>query len=454
MTAYKAPATTPQNLALERAYKLQNERNHDEAIALYTSIIQREFNNIQAIYNRGQCYDALGRFAEAANDYRTMLYYAPHHPKVWFKYGAMILMLHRHHEALAALEKSIDLDPLDPEAHHTLAGTLHTLSRDEEALKEWGIAHELNPDRVETAIGMAMTLLRQDAGRGRRGWELFETRRASGVTDLYPGIPLWLNQHNQPIHGKTILVRTEQGHGDTVQFLRYVYPLLGAGAIVYLETHPSMRRLVEVNFPDVKPFHPQHGDLLPEADWQTSLMSLPLAFPTPPSTDRLYLRVQPADVQTRDPRDPVTVGLCWHGGARPEDPSANAVDQRRSLNEEQSYRLLGHLQHRVRVVSLQVEDLPDVKDFYDTASIITGLDLVISVDTAVAHLAAALGKPVWLLNRFDSCWRWGNAPIADSHWYPTLRQFRQPVGMDWDTPIRDVVRALDEWLATSKEAAA
>ena len=143
-------------------------------------------------------------------------------------------------------------------------------------------------------------------------------------------------------------------------------------------------------------------------------------------------------------RYPSRLGYVWHGGARPEDPEANAVDRRRSIPTGQAEQLRGQLAMRAKVVSLQQEDMPDtVWDFYETARIVLGLDLVITVDTAVAHLAGALGVPVWVLNRFDSCWRWGVSGDT-SHWYASMRLFRQPTSGDWDTVIKRVLVALDK----------
>ena len=146
---------------------------------VFTDVLNRDPTNRTALFNRARARHKLGRFREAATDARKLVTLEPRFAKAWFVYGAALLMFHHDVDALAALEKSIDLDPLDPEAHHTYAGALHMLNRDEEAIREWSLAHQMDPSRAETAVGQAMTLLRQDAGRSQQGWQTFESRRAS-----------------------------------------------------------------------------------------------------------------------------------------------------------------------------------------------------------------------------------------------------------------------------------
>ncbi len=220
------------------------------------------------------------------------------------------------------------------------------------------------------------------------------------------------------------------------------------------------------------------GEPPPAFDLHCPLMSLPLAFGTRVETipsgvpylhadaqkiaqwrTRIEQEIAPQDVKDPSQRRMLKVGLAWAGGARPDEPGANRIDRRRSMHLSQFATLAAV--HDVTFVSLQkgppaaqtkmppkgmtlLDWTNELHDFADTAALMEALDLVISVDTAVAHLTGALGKPVWLLNRFDTCWRW-MLEREDSPWYPTMRIFRQPEAGDWDSVIARVAEALAEF---------
>jgi len=260
---------------------------------------------------------------------------------------------------------------------------------------------------------------------------------------------LW---RGEAIGDRTILLHAEQGLGDTLQFCRYA-PLMG-GADVILEVQAPLVRLLS-HLPGVTQIVAR-GDRLPAFDLQCPLMSLPLAFGTtldtiPAATP--YLSADPRLAATWRERlvgvQGFRIGLVWAGEQGVNYPAKAVVDRRRSIALK-ALAPLGEVSG-VSFVSLQkgapaaqAADPPhgmtlhdftaDLHDFADTAALVVNLDLVISVDTAVAHLAGALGKPVWLLNRFDTDWRW-LLNRDDSPWYPTLRQFRQPSPGDWNSAV-------------------
>ena len=259
---------------------------------------------------------------------------------------------------------------------------------------------------------------------------------------------------------RVVLVHAEQGLGDTLQFCRYV-PLVAAGSKLVLEVQAPLRRLLS-GLPGIAAIVAR-GDRLPPYDAHAALLSLPLLvgtrLPTIPC-EIPYLAADPRDCARWRQRlgglSGLRVGLVWAGGFRPDQPWAAAVDRRRSMALAQMAPLAAIA--GVSFLSLQKGEpagqalsppagmvlhdfTAELADFTDTAALIEALDLVISVDTAVAHLAGALGKPVWLLNRFDTCWRW-LLDRDDSPWYPSLRQFRQPVAGDWASVMAAVSAAL------------
>ena len=424
-----------------RAVMAHNGRDYRLAASLWSQIIDVDPRNATGFYNRGQARRTFGDHVGAAEDFRRTLHLHPENASAWHKYAAALLNSHDDIQALAAIEKAIDLEPLNAEFHHCYAGVLSVMNNDEKAAVEWNIAHQLDPNRAETAIGQAMTMLRRSAGLDVEGWRMFEARRAKGITDLYPGMPLWQGQKALPIRDKTILVRCEQGYGDTLQFCRYVHPLLLAGAHITLETPRSLMRLFKASLPAEVILHESRPGLPQRLDYQTALMTLPLAFPDYAKVPAFpYLHPKAEDVPVKD--GAFTVGVCWHGGARPEDPDANSIDGRRSLPEPMGMLLQHEISIRCPMVSLQQEDLPPGTDFYDTACRIASLDLVITVDTAIAHLAAAMGKRVWMLDRYSPCWRWGLGSDK-THWYPSMTIYRQFTPKDWEPVIYRAMKDLD-----------
>jgi hypothetical protein len=270
--------------------------------------------------------------------------------------------------------------------------------------------------------------------------------------------PPWLG--DEKLAGKTILLHAEQGYGDTLQFCRYSALVAALGARVVLEAPWPLARLL-ASLDGVVKMVPR-GDPLPPFDQHCPLMSLPLAFGTTLATvpAPAQVRVAPERIDAWRQRlagvPGLRVGLVWAGSARRTDPDARAIDRRRSITLAH-FAPLATVQG-VSFVSLQKDEparqtlapppgmtvidvTTELNDFADTAALIGALDLVISVDTAVAHLAGTLGKPVWILTQFDSCWRW-LVGRTDSPWYPSARLFRQPVLGDWDAVIGDVVTAL------------
>jgi len=359
----------------------------------------------------GNARHDLGDFAAAAACYRTALIRAPDHAGLWTNLGNSLQAMGRAADALAVQDRAVALAPEDPEARFC----------------------------------RALTLLA--AGDFARGWAEYEWRfRRAGRAGRRLG-PVW---RGGPIEGRRILLHAEQGHGDTLQFLRYVPLVAARGGRVVLEVQPALRRLAET-VPGAAEVIAT-GETLPPFDTHSPLLSLPLAFETRLSSIPAavpYLAADPGAWAERLPAGR-RIGLCW-AGAGTEQGLPFALDRRRSLDPRLLAPLAG-LPGAV-FVSLQreasgspplplVNPMPLMRDFADTAALIAALDLVISVDTAVAHLAGALGKPVWLLSRADACWRWLQGR-EDSPWYPRMRIFRQRAPGDWHDVMLRVRAALE-----------
>ncbi len=432
-----------------------------EALASFEAAIALQPDNAEAIYNRANVLNELNRPEEAIAGYQQALKLRPDYADALNNCGNAMLAANRHAEGLACYERAIALRPGWAEVLNNRCTALLALGRHEEAVASADRAIALRPEYPEARMNRGMCRL--TLGDFERGWRDFEWRwQVARLRPLARKVRqrLWLGDFE--IAGRTILLHAEQGFGDVLQFCRYV-PLVAARANVVLEAPAPLYRLL------MTLEGPQHvvlfGSTLPPFDLHCPLLSLPLALgttlPTIPSQVP-YLwadEEQIADWRRRlDGLPGLRVGLVWAGGLRPD---LQAVDRRRSIT-------LGHFGPLaalpgISLVSLQkgepatqvgqpppgmtIHDWTDeLTDFADTAALVAALDLVITVDTAVAHLAGALGKKVWILNRFDACWRW-LLGREDSPWYPTARLFIQPVAGDWDTVISCVCGALREWLA-------
>jgi Flp pilus assembly protein TadD len=363
--------------------------------------------------------------------------------------------------AIGAFETALGLRGDLPEAHANLGHVLHQLGNVDGSIAAYRKAIAFKPDYAMAHFGLSVALLAK--GEYEEGWREYEWRwLGCGTKPPESPRPRWTGED---VVGETVLVCGEQGLGDTLQFARYIPLLARRGARVVVAAAPPLVALFRRLDGAAAVCGP--GEPLPWFDHFCPMMSLPLIFGT--RVDNIpaaipYLSADPDKAAAWRQRlaaalPGLRVGLVWAGSPRKEHPVARLVDRRRSMT-------LGHFAALadlpgVSFVSLQKGEpamqtrspppgfelcdwTEDLEDFDDTAALIEALDLVISVDTAVAHLAGALGKPVWLLNRFDSCWRW-LIERDDSPWYPTLRQFRQRRPGDWDEVINRVGAALSEF---------
>jgi Flp pilus assembly protein TadD len=357
--------------------------------------------------------------------------------------------------ATAAFRAATVADAADGIAWANLGKSLAAGGDTDAAIAAFDTARRLSPDDAQIGLNRAVALLR--SGRLAEGWEAFEARlRLPGHSTLPRQTALPAGFAAAAVAGKTVLLTHEEGFGDTLQFIRYASLLAQEVANVAVLVPPELARLA-ATVPGVQRVVAMPGGAL-RFDWHCPMLSLPRAFATTVATIPApipYLHADAADVADWAGRlaglPGLRVGLVWSGASRPGVPAAAATDRLRSLPP----RLLAPLAEcaGVSFVSLQMDaassalrvplhdPMPRVRDFADTAAIIANLDLVISVDTAVAHLAGAMGKPVFLLDRFDNCWRWLSGR-QDSPWYPTLRIFRQPRPHAWEPVVQQVVEAV------------
>jgi hypothetical protein len=422
-----------------------------EAAAICRQALEAEPGNAGALHLLGLTEHRLGHHERGLDLLRRSVALDP--DSGWLNnLGTALAEQGRLAEAIEAFERSLAIAPI-AQCHFNLGRALGDIGRRDEALAQFRNAISIRPDYAEAHFAEAHFLLLSGDDMAA-GWAKLEWRwRLPGKVDRFPIHSRWNGELIE--RGTSLLLHAEQGFGDTLQFCRYA-ELIRPDGPLFLAVPKHLVRLLSclrgVTTID------QHGEL-PPFDLHCPLLSLPCIFRTtigtiPSATHYLSADFRDAARWRRRLSElhGIKVGVVWAGGLRSHQPEAIATDRRRSIPFDQFSTLLDI--PGVTFVSLQkgresrhprLNDWTgELRDFADTAALIDALDLVISVDTAVAHLAAALGKPTWLLNRFDTCWRW-LLNREDSPWYPTLRQFRQPAPGDWNSVFANVRAALCEF---------
>jgi tetratricopeptide (TPR) repeat protein len=482
----------PDDLAAQvgRAHALFALGRTEAALDAYDAALAIAPARADLHFARANTLHRLGRAAAALEGYDRALALHPDYPEALNNRGNALLRLDRTEEALASFEAALARRADYPEALNNASVALRTLGRLAQSLAAAERAVALRPDYADAltnrgnaqlglgqvAEGMASYLaaLRVDPGLpgarfnlslGRlltgdfaQGWQDYEARWRTPA--LAPGLrgftpPLWLGDSDPA--GRTILLHAEQGNGDTLQFCRYASLVAARGARVLLEVQPLQVALMRSLDGPAQVL--ARGAALPEFDLHCPLLSLPLAFGTTEATIPArvpYLAPPPERARAwaarLGPRTRPRLGLAWSGSL------SHKNDRNRSLPLDLLRPLLDldvslHCLQR----ELRVADVPAfatmkaiahygraLADFADTAALVAAMDLVVAVDTAVAHLAGALGKPVWILLPAAPDWRW-LLDRADSPWYPTARLFRQRRPGDWSDVLAEVFAELRAW---------
>lgn len=466
-----------------------NQGQHADGISYLLRAEALHSDNGRLWANMGAAYGALQRFDKAVHAYQRALALNYRDAGVLNNLGLALQGLQRRQEALDTLRDALALDPAhDPalynlarahvavgslvegeaefrrlqarlpldapveriaEVTNELARAVADQGRAEDALEILRAAAAQYPEIVSFRWNEALLLLQQ--GQFKEGWAAYETRWDVPGHDPAPlgyGVPDLLR-----VAGQRILVRGEQGRGDVIQFLRYIRPLAARGARVTLSVYQDLLPLA-LEMPDVEQVLEPEDDET-QYDLLTAVMSLPLAFHTAIATIPAkvpYLRAPATRIgrmrQHLGRQSAPRIGVAWSGSSASRTRSAvplvaleplllRSGVEFHCLQKEISADDRAWLEHTGLVTTHAMM----LRDFGDTAALIEAMDLVVSIDTAVAHLAGALAKPVWIMLPFNPDWRW-LLGRDDSPWYPTARLFRQPVRGDWDAVVRSVVASL------------
>jgi len=433
-----------------------------DALAAFHEVLALLPSHPQARLNRGLALAGLGRHEDAIADFEVASANPPISPAAHYNRGLSLFNLGRYAEAVAAYDRALLLAPDHVKALNNRGFALQALNRHNEALASYSRALELQKDFADAHFNQAISLL--TIGEFRRGFEKYEWRwRRTGMPTRRRsyGCPLWLGEY--PLRGRTILLHAEQGLGDTIQFARYIGLLARAGARVVLEVQPQLKALLG-QIEGVAAVVAR-GKPLPPFDVHCPLGSLPLSFKTElatiPSTGS-YLAANDAHIDKWRPRLEALarprVAVAWSGNPEHMNDrnrsialsrlaplwsagTARFVAIQRDLRSGDAELLA----REPRVTQIGTE----LDDFADTAAVCTLVDLVITVDTSVAHLAGAMGRPVWILLPFSPDWRW-TLEGESSCWYPSARLLRQPLLGDWDSVIERLRDELGRFAAVAK----
>ena len=454
----------------DQAAKFHRQQQLDKAKLMYKRILQLAPQHVDAMHLLGVLYSQLKQHERAIALIRKSLELSPHQSHFHYNLGNALLIAQQPQAALESYDASIALQPNFATAHYNRGNAFKALLRPQEAAVCYAQAIALQPDYKEAYWNQSVAHLL--AGEYSAGWRLFEWRWTCGVLEGAQGqfpSPLWLGKES--LQGKIILLHSEQGIGDTFQFCRYLPRVKALGAQVMLAVEPHLLGIM-ASLADVDVLLNKEEQPMPYFDFHCPLLSLPLALgyfsEQALVTDVPYLFAPSDRVLTwrnrlKAPNKP-RVGLVWQSGVRKDLPQeVHQANSRRNMG----FNMIASLNRpEIDFYSLQKGEpaesellaiksqywigdnlhiyVTDIEDFSDTAAFIEQLDLVISVDTSVVHLAGAMGKPVWLLARYEACWRW-LLDRNDSPWYPTMRIFRQRQLDDWESAIAEVKLALAQW---------
>ena len=438
---------------------MQELKSFDSAVHCYTRALEcgLEGQTWRVLSNRGMAYGAQQKFELALADFDAAIGAGPQRSEVHLNRGNALRALWRLEESRDSYHSALVLSPDNAQVHSNLGQVLREMGSHEQGMAHQQRAYQLAPTSAEIEFNLALALLQQ--GQMEAGWTHYEARkrRAESAGHFTPnGSKRWTGQEN--IAGKSILVQTEQGLGDSLQFARYVPQVAQRGAAVVFEVPPVLQGVLG-GLSGVNSWHAKGKGPLPETDFHCALLSLPGVLGTrldKPATTEPYLKADAQRValwQKRIGVEGFKIGIAWQGSLGP-------LDRGRSFNVAQ-FEKLAQIKG-VRLISLQkgagseqlahlpegmeVEDLGpdfDVGDgaFMDSAAVMMSLDLVITSDSALAHLAGALGRPTWVALSHVPDWRW-LLGRTDSPWYPNHRLFRQTRWNDWDTVFEEMAEEL------------
>lgn len=456
---------------VQQGIKLQESGKNHEAIESFNKALTADTNCFEAHYRLGSLHRHFDQFDQSIEHFRAAMNIQPTHTGAILELANTLNTVDRPEECLGLYKKALEINPRITAALYNLGYTLKKLGRVKEALEIYDLVLDRNSDYSLAHFSRALTYLA--LGDFERGWQEYEWRwKAYDEKPRSFKQPTW---DGSPLQGKRLLIYEEQGLGDTLQFIRYAKLAKEQGAYVIFHSQKALKTLLSrcCSFLDKVV---THGDPLPEFDLQIPLMSMPLVFKTKVDTVPLEIPYITPDTElvrewkTKLAADPsFKIGICWQGNANYRTQFLRQAVAAKSM----------HLKHfaplaripGVKLYSLQkvfgTDQLKEIGDslvvhdfgadfdeshgrFMDTAAVMKSLDLVVTVDTSIAHMAGSLGVPVWVPLPFPADWRW-MLNRADTPWYPNMRLFRKTKSGDWLTVMNLIATEIEHIIANESK---
>ena len=415
-----------------------------------TSYVAQMGSHVEALKILGICHFDLGNYPKAIQAFEKTLALQATDDETWFNLGLCHVKTDNLHQAIRCYTACVQRNPQHSKAHIGLADIHKALNQTNEAITHYMAAIQLRGlNASDLLFKLSQVLLLK--GAWEEGFELFEHRIALDTASReHASLPRW---QGQDVRGKRILVECEQGFGDSIQFSRYLPLLLDAGAQVLLACPEPLQTLFQNAFPQIQVLLPGAQIEHASVNYYTPLMSLAGLFKTTPDHVPLHQSYLSAPQVSREKWEwlgriqGMKVGLVWSGNP------AHKNDKNRSINFEQ---LMAALPANVAYFSIQKDDTSrphphftslsnNIENFSDTAAICTQMDVVITVDTSVAHLSGALGVPTWVMLPLSPDWRW-LLNRNDSVWYDSVELLRQSNRSDWSCVLERVNKKLFQLL--------
>ncbi len=393
------------------ASRLLEEGDARRAAFAAREAIRRDSSMWQPVHTMAVALEKMENFPSAAACFRQTLTLHPNHPLAQNQLICALIRAGKSEEAVGECKSHLRAGPGDPNGWCNLGLALRQQCRYHEAIEAYRTGLRLAPDDARLHWNLSIALLA--TGQFEEGWREYEWRVAAGIAPpTLRDEPMW---RGEPLAGKSILLESEQGLGDTIQFLRYAPWFEQQGARVFIDCQLRLRNLFRRWIPTEAQ----------DYDFRAPMMSLPLITQGLIPTGNPYLQAPPLDFG-----EGFHAGLCWAGNA------ANSNDRFRSMDPNFLQPLLNMA--GINWISLEQKTGDTIEQL---ASTLMGLDLIITVDTMVAHLAGALGRPVWTMLCYSPDWRWMEQGDY-THWYPSMHLFRQPSPGDWTSVVREVSQQL------------
>lgn len=454
------------------AVAFMEQKDYVRAMVFLENGIKDHPNNCQLMFQRCLCMANAQEWVTAVEFCKELIAHYPDFYQAYMTLGFSLHMLNKHKEAIDAYMHILDVVQGNEyeELVNNWSCVLMEMGQQQAAL-EILEKYCRDPNRTGTIYNKSFIYL--GMGRWPEGWHMYKKRETAGIIErekILPQLGIPFAENVDEIRGKRLFIFHEQGLGDDLQFIRYCALFRPLVSKLTVGVPPSMARLagrliMDGDYEVICGAKLEDDQVeIAKCDYAMPMLDAPavLQHTVADIPNKPYFLPVPEDVIARRSIDGLCrrgkfrVGLCWAGSARPDNMRAHAIDKRRSAKFTDMQPLFG-LRDRVEFVSLQLEDhrvddkriiqpLNNDFDVLDTAAVIAQLDLVISIDSSMAHLAGAFQKPIWMMSRLDQCWRWFWDGRTDSPWYPSLTIYQQKTAGDWAEVVSRIKRDLNALL--------